>query len=177
MAEIQISNHCVHYGMRSMGTAKHKKTAQRGDDEGMPAYKIYRDVQLKDCDPTGIVFLPRYFEMIHEVIEAWFDEALDWPMAQVLGSRGMAVPFRKVAAEFPVPARLGQRLVWRLSVLHLGDTSLDLKLEAQSTDGGEPYCTATGTLVLTEMGVLRPRSWSDALRARFAEYRVPAPSP
>ena len=138
----------------------------------MPAYKMYQDVQLKDCDPTGIVFLPRYFEMMHSVVESWFDEALDWPMSQLLGNSNMGVPLRKIEAEFPVPSRLGDRLAWRLEVRKLGSSSMDIVVEARATQGGDVHLRATGTLVLTDIGVLRTRSWPEAVRNRVSDFLV-----
>ena len=33
-------------------------------------------VQFAHCDPAGIVFYARYFEIINEVVEDWFEDAL-----------------------------------------------------------------------------------------------------
>ena len=76
----------------------------------MSAYTYVHDVMLRDCEPSGIVFLPRYFEMVHTVIENWLDEALDWPMSQIQGSDGLSLPFVNISADFPAPSRLGDRL-------------------------------------------------------------------
>ena len=45
----------------------------------MPAYTYVHDIMLRDCEPSGIVFLPRYFDMVHTVVENWVDEALEAP--------------------------------------------------------------------------------------------------
>lgn len=100
----------------------------------MPAYHYVHDVMLRDCEPSGIVFLPRYFEMVHTVIENWLDEALDWPMSQIQGSDGLSLPFVNISAEFPSPSRLGDRLTWRLSVRELRRSSIWLELTG--TTGG-----------------------------------------
>lgn len=136
----------------------------------MPAYKYVHDVMLQDCEPSGIVFLPRYFEMIHTVIENWLDEALDWPMSQIQGSDGMSLPFVDVRAEFPAPSRLGDRLTWRLTVRELGRSSMWLHLEG--TTGAETRVLCNGTLVLTEALALRTRRWPDAIAERIKDYVV-----
>ena len=136
----------------------------------MPAYQYVHDVMLRDCEPSGIVFLPRYFDMVHTVIENWLDEALDWPMSQILGSDGLSLPFVNISAEFPAPSRLGDRLTWRLSVRELRRSSLWIELSA--TTGAERRVTITGTLVLSEAIALRTRRWPDPIAERINEYLV-----
>jgi 4-hydroxybenzoyl-CoA thioesterase len=125
---------------------------------------------LRDCEPSGIVFLPRYFDMVHTVIENWLDEALDWPMSQIQGSDGLSLPFVNISAEFPAPSRLGDRLIWRLSVRELGRSSIWLELSA--TTGAERRVSITGTLVLSEAVALRTRRWPDAIAERVKDYMV-----
>ena len=36
-------------------------------------------VLFKHCDPAGIVFYPRFFEMINDAVEALFSDVLNWP--------------------------------------------------------------------------------------------------
>ena len=136
----------------------------------MPAYQYIHDVMLRDCEPSGIVFLPRYFEMVHTVIENWLDEALDWPMSQIQGSDGLSLPFVNISAEFPAPSRLGDRLTWRLYVRELRRSSLWLELTA--TTGAESRVTITGTLVLSEAVALRTRRWPDTIAERVKDYLV-----
>ncbi|MFZ5961625.1 acyl-CoA thioesterase [Thalassococcus sp. BH17M4-6] len=134
----------------------------------MAAYKYINEVGLAHCDAAGIVFLPRYYEMIHAVIENWFEEALDWPMGQMLGSDRLAVPLVDVATSFPSASRLGDRLTWRLVVTGIGKSSMSLRITAQCDGDLRVDCTAT--LVLSEVGVMRTRRWPDAIRAGAEEF-------
>lgn len=136
----------------------------------MPAYKYVHDVMLQHCEPSGIVFLPRYFEMIHAVIENWLDEALDWPMSQIHGSDGLSLPFVNLSAEFPAPSRLGDRLTWRLSVREIRRSSM--WLEIVGTTGAEIRVSVTGTLVLTEAMALRTRRWPSVIEERVKDFLV-----
>ncbi|WP_292294426.1 hotdog domain-containing protein [Marivita sp.] len=140
----------------------------------MSAYTYVHDVMLRDCEPSGIVFLPRYFEMVHTVIENWLDEALDWPMSQIQGSDGLSLPFVNISADFPAPSRLGDRLTWRLVVREVRRSSMWLELTG--TTGAETRVTVTGTLVLSEAVALRTRRWPDAITERVRDYLV-APKP
>lgn len=128
------------------------------------------DVQMKHCDATGIVFLPRYFEMVHSVIEDWFDEALDWPLSQVLGNEGLSIPLRQIEAEFATPSRLGDVLNWRLQVAQVGSKSMVLRLAAATSRDGELHMRCSCQIVLAEIGVMRVRNWPQAVRKRAQTY-------
>lgn len=136
----------------------------------MSAYTYVHDVMLRDCEPSGIVFLPRYFEMVHTVIENWLDEALDWPMSQIQGSDGLSLPFVNISADFPAPSRLGDRLTWRLVVREIRRSSMWIELTG--TTGAETRVTVTGTLVLSEAVALRTRRWPDTIAERVQDFLV-----
>jgi 4-hydroxybenzoyl-CoA thioesterase len=38
------------------------------------AFVMNQKVLFKHCDPAGVVFYPRYFEMINDCVEALFDD-------------------------------------------------------------------------------------------------------
>jgi 4-hydroxybenzoyl-CoA thioesterase len=134
----------------------------------MSSYKTHLQVLSQHCDATGIVHFPRYSEMAHEVIERWFDEMLDWSFARMQGGEDLATPVVRSEAEFPAASRLGDHLVWRLQVASMGRSSMDLMLAA--TSGGERRVDMMITVVLSDIGVIRPRAWPDELRARVTDY-------
>ncbi len=39
-------------------------------------------VEFNHCDPAGIVFYPRYFEMANSVVENFFRDEVDYPFAR-----------------------------------------------------------------------------------------------
>ena len=120
-------------------------------------------VLFKHCDPAGIVFYPRYFEMINDMIEAWFDE-LGFPFETLHDTGG--VPTASIEVAFKRPSRHGDRLEWRLRSGPPGRTSLPLTFEAVS--GDETRITGTSTLVhIGPDG--RPLPWPDDLRAALTK--------
>lgn len=44
-------------------------------------FTFTQKVLFKHCDPAGIVFYPRYFEIINDCIEAFFEQ-IDHPLAR-----------------------------------------------------------------------------------------------
>ena len=49
----------------------------------MAMYEMPQKVLFKHCDPAGIVFFPRYFEMMNDCVEAFFDKVVEWPFEDI----------------------------------------------------------------------------------------------
>lgn len=116
-------------------------------------------VLFRHCDPAGIVFYPRYFEMLNDCVEAFFDTELGLPFAELHKAGG--VPTAQISATFHQPSRHGDSLVIALSVTRVGRSSLDLTYRV--TCDGAPRLTATGTLVLVG-ATGSPAPWPDKVR-------------
>jgi hypothetical protein len=58
------------------------------------------------CDPAGIVFYPRYIEMLNAVVEDWFAEELGFSFQEILKSN-LGIPTVHLNADFISPGRLG----------------------------------------------------------------------
>ena len=131
------------------------------------AVEVYRrpfKVMFQHCDPAGIVFYPRYFEMINATVEDWFEEGLGLSFAAMHGERTIGIPAARVAATFLKPSRLGDLLDMRLAVARLGRSAMDLALTALGPDG--PRLTAELTIVHVDRAAMRPTAWSPDLRGR-----------
>ena len=93
-------------------------------------FKSSVTVRFSHCDPAGIVFFPRYFEMINGVVEDWLAQALDWPFAYMINERNEGLPTVDVQCRFMHPSRLGDVLDFELSVAALGRSSCRLNIAA-----------------------------------------------
>jgi 4-hydroxybenzoyl-CoA thioesterase len=120
---------------------------------------------FRHCDPAGIVFYPRYFEMINDATEAFFADALDCPW-EVLHETAN-IPTAEITTRFTAPSRHGDLLNIRIEVTNLGRSSLSLAFTA--TSGAETRFTANSTLVRIDKSG-RPEPWPDDLRARLATF-------
>lgn len=134
----------------------------------MSAYTHPTKVMFQHCDPAGIVFYPRYYEMINALVETFFDEAIGWSFAEMHGVDGMGVPMGSLNTKFYKPSRLGDDLTWRLSVLRVGGASAELAISASGTDGLR--LTAEATVVLVNVGKMRSTRWPDTIRARLLDF-------
>jgi 4-hydroxybenzoyl-CoA thioesterase len=128
-------------------------------------FHFTQKVLFKHCDPAGIVFYPRYFEMINDCVEAFFAEVLKCPFEVLLRTAG--IPTAEISARFHAASRHGDMLGLSLSGRKLGRSSFDLEITAAC--GGEARFIAQSTLVyVTSQG--RPQPWSGHLRERLETF-------
>ena len=118
------------------------------------AFVHMQPVMFQHCDPAGIVFYPRYFEMLNATVEVWFDARLGHSFARLHGPMGLAVPTAAIEVTFTAPSRLGDELSFTLKPTRLGRTSLGLSIGAAS--GEEARLAMTSTLVCVGMASGRP---------------------
>lgn len=116
-------------------------------------------VLFKHCDPAGIVFYPRYFEMINDTVEAFFDAALGCPLEILLKTGG--IPTAQITASFIAPSRHGDVLNIKLCCKRLGRSSLDITLEAICNE--KTRLKAESTLVYIDLSG-RSTAWPEHLR-------------
>jgi 4-hydroxybenzoyl-CoA thioesterase len=136
-------------------------------------YEYRQKVMFEHCDPAGIVFYPRYFQMLNWVTESWFDECLGHPFSEVLGPMAGGVPTAKIEAEFLAPSRMGDVLSYGLRLNRLGTSSAGLGFVA--TSGGELRLRASSVIVFVDGRTGRPAAWPGALRAALDEELEPEP--
>lgn len=101
-------------------------------------------VRFRHCDPAGIVFYPRYFEMINDLFEDWFAQ-LGQPFHAIHATNATGVPTVSLQAEFLRPCRLGETLELALELTELGKSSF--KLAYMFTHEGEVRVRANAVVV------------------------------
>ena len=89
----------------------------------MEVFTTDRVVRFQHADPTGFVFYRRYFEVMNDLVEDWFAQALGRSFKDIYESEADGVPLLKVEASFANPSRLGDMLRFALRVDRLGRSS------------------------------------------------------
>lgn len=128
------------------------------------AFRFSQKVLFKHCDPAGIVFYPRYFEMLNDCVEAFFDEVLEMPFETLHATGG--VPTAEITTRFHSPSRHGDRLIITLTVTRAGRSSVGISFTVEA--GEDTRLTARSTLVLVG-GDGRPRSWPEAVKQKLLD--------
>ncbi len=98
--------------------------------EEMPAFQTVIPVRFDHVDPVGIVYYPRYFQMLAEVVEIWFEEALGINYRQFHLEENRCIPLVDVHCRFIKPSWLTERLIFKLLVSRLGTSSMVLNISA-----------------------------------------------
>lgn len=126
-----------------------------------------RLVEFQHCDPAGIVFYPRYFEMINSVVEQFFRDHIGYSFGAMHLSDQMGVPTARIEAEFHAPSRLEDILTFTLSVPRVGNSSAGFTIKA--TCGDEARMTVQSTIVQINISTGRSTPWSAPVRAKLAD--------
>lgn len=130
-------------------------------------------IEFNHCDPAGIVFYPRYFEMTNSVVENFFADVLRYSYARITLEEGRGVPTARIECNFHAPSRLGEKLEFALRIVRIGGASLALRLVAQVA--GEARLTADLTLVWVDTEG-RPEPWPEVIRARLSAFAEGSPT-
>ena len=79
-------------------------------------------IRFQHVDYAGIVFYPRYFEMLNCIVEDFYDEALNLPFSKMHETGG--IPTVDLKTQFKKPARLGEILTKHFWIKNIGSASL-----------------------------------------------------
>ncbi len=136
----------------------------------MVPFKYQQKVMFQHCDPAGIVFYPRYFEMLNSCVETWFDTALSYSFATMHLKEKVGVPTVSLHSDFVSPSFLEDELIFALSVCEIGTKSIKLKIAVSSSE--QLRFKAQVTLVFVDLAQTPPKSipWHSALKTAFETY-------
>ncbi|MEC4005054.1 thioesterase family protein [Flavobacterium sp. SUN052] len=79
-------------------------------------------IRFQHIDYAGIVFYPRFLEMLNCLVEDWFEEALNRPFSKMHETNG--IPTVDLKIQFKNAARLGEILTKKLWVNELKKSSV-----------------------------------------------------
>jgi 4-hydroxybenzoyl-CoA thioesterase len=135
----------------------------------MPHFE--RDIQVRfgDTDPAGIVFYPRYYEMVNQVVEDWFAHGLGYPFRRMHLEGRRGVPTVSIESVFQNPSRLGDILRFTLTARRIGTKSANLHVHATCDE--EARLTCRTVIVHSTIGrEVQAVPWPEEVSARMADY-------
>ena len=136
----------------------------------MAVFHTQWHVRFADTDPAGIVFYPRYFEMVNGVVENWCAEALNWSFRDQLLGEKVGLPTVHLDADFLNPSFLGDDLDITLQILSLGRTSCNLTVTASCKH--EKRFVVRPVLVLIDTKTYKARSFPDHIREKMTPFLI-----
>ena len=126
-------------------------------------------VRFGDCDPAGIVFYPRYFEMINNLVEDWCAQGLGTSFRELHLERGLGLPTVQLETSFVAPSELGDRLRAELRVAKMGGASVTIEVRLLGA-AGEDRVRASLVLVMMDLKERRAVPIPEPLRSRIAAF-------
>lgn len=126
------------------------------------AYVSRQPVRFAHVDAAGIVFYPRYLEMLNAAVEDYFAEVLRTDFRVMHVDRGIGVPTVRLDCEFARPSRLGDQLDFALTIEQVGRSSAGIA--ATVSCSSETRLTIRLTIVCMMLSTGRPIAWPDDLR-------------
>lgn len=127
-------------------------------------YAMPATVRFQHCDPAGIVFFPRYYELLNLTVERFFEEVVGASFRTLHLEWGLGVPTVRIETEFRAVSRLEDALTFELTVAHVGRSSLRLVIECLG-EARDLRLRTTHTLAAIDTGTTRAVAWPDALGA------------
>jgi len=132
-------------------------------------FSVDRLIRFSDCDPGGIVYFPRYFDLMNALVEDWFYQRLGLDYAGRLMAQRQGLPTVHAECDFVRPSLMGETLTWTLMVERIGSSSITVNISAALDR--EERLRATLVLVATSLDTHRPIPIPDDLRQAVDTYR------
>jgi len=133
-------------------------------------FRCEKLIRFAHCDPAGIVFYPRYVELFAEVVEDWFEQALDYGYATMHKDDRLGVPVVRLEVDYLAPSRLGERIRFELRVNRIGRASIDLALDGFC--GAQHRLTGRQVIVVMDLDRGSAQPVPECLRDKIARFVV-----
>lgn len=121
-------------------------------------------LRFAHCDPGGIAYYPRYFEIVDAAVEDWTEFALGVSRAILHRDMHLGTPAVAISASFVAISRHGDLLDVAIAVAAVGRTSLALDIEV--TSAGELRFAIRLKIVLMDQA-RKATPWPDDWRTRL----------
>lgn len=124
-------------------------------------------VRFAHIDAAGIVFYPRYFEMLNGAVEDWF-AAMGHDFASMHIGGHWGVPTVKLEAEFLAPSMLGDDLTISITPQKVGRSSCPITILIACN--GEERVRASAVLVCMDLDAKKSMAWPQDVAEKLEGY-------
>ena len=132
-------------------------------------FTLRRQIEFNHCDPAGMVFYPRYFEMISATIERFLADEIDYGWTTMgANTGGFGTPMGQIDVRFRNPSYLGEWLDFSLGLTRLGRSSATFEIIC--TGDGQTRFVCNATIVHADTGGGKAQPWPDAARAAMTRF-------
>ncbi|CAM3305892.1 putative thioesterase [Flavobacterium longum] len=131
-------------------------------------------IRFKHVDFAGIVFYPRFLEMLNDLVEDWFAQALDRPFSK-MHQTGQGIPTVDLKVQFKKAARIGDVLDKSLWVIGVGGASVTCGFRFSHADGTtclEGEVTLVNVAIDKATDGIKADPFSDEMRDRISQFTI-----
>lgn len=138
----------------------------------MPLFEKQIKVRFAHTDAAGIMFYPRYFGLVNDVVEDWFGEGLGFDFKHLHIDEKRAVPTVHIKADFLRPSFMHDELTFTLALNKVGSSSISIVVLANSFVDGAREKRLKVSLILAHMDMASGKSmpWPDDMRAALESW-------
>lgn len=127
-------------------------------------------IRFSHCDPAGIVYFPRFFDLAHAVMEDWLADGIGQGLPVLIGTRRIGTPTVSIQCDFAKTLRIGDTLRFELRVVKLGNASVQLAYSGKKAAGGDEHLAIRQTIVFMDLEAGRAIPIPEDLRPRIEQY-------
>jgi 4-hydroxybenzoyl-CoA thioesterase len=131
-------------------------------------------VRFAHVDAAGIVFYPRYFEMVNAALEDFFAQAIGVDFRVLHVDRRIGVPTVKLDSEFMAPSRLGDVLDIAITVERVGGSSATLRYDFSCA--GTARLVVRCVIVCMDLKSAKSTPWPAEIKDRLSPPAEPQPA-
>lgn len=130
-------------------------------------------IRFQHIDYAGIVFYPRFLEMLNCLVEDWFEEALNRPFSKMHQTNG--IPTVDLKVQFKKAARLGEMLTKKLWVKELKSSSVICGFQFEDENGNtclEGEVTLVNVKISEDRNSIKAEAFNEEMKERITNYKL-----
>ena len=125
-------------------------------------------IRFSHCDPAGIVYFPRFFDLAHAAMEDWLADGLGFRLPDLITKRRIGTPTVNIHCDFIKPLRIGDTLRFELRVTKIGTASVDLQYVGLKA--GIEHLRIVQTIVFMNLDAARAAPIPDDIRPAIEAF-------
>jgi 4-hydroxybenzoyl-CoA thioesterase len=130
-------------------------------------------IRFKHIDYAGIVFYPRFLEMLNDLVEDWFEEALNSPFSKMHETNG--IPTVDLKVQFKNAARIGETLSKKLWVAELKSSSIVCGFQFTNQEDKtvlEGEVTLVNVKIQEDRQSIKAEPFNEVMKEKISKYIV-----
>lgn len=130
-------------------------------------------IRFQHIDYAGIVFYPRFLEMLNCLVEDWFEEALDRPFSKMHETNG--IPTVDLKVQFKKAARLGETLTKKLWVKELKSSSVICGFRFEDENGNtcvEGEVTLVNVKIAEDRNSIKAEAFTEEMKEKISKFMI-----